>query len=589
MDIVFYLTTGYPPPFRTTVAIVDLRNLNGVIQNELLSTHLLWSILRQTNPTFLLGRVDTPVEIENYKNYGVGIGHSILALFSPDQPGSVYVPCVPCDTAPRKDVISEVGQISSLWTKYNKNMHRQIIEIPDHDGVGTFVKEYCGPVLLSNYSISTLNALTYVTCLYDALGRHFNLTFKSISQIKFEGVKYRKVGGFNSAALLTPGKIEDIIKHKSDVIVLSFNKFRLYFITQKLEDGNVFEVLSPFDALTWYSVILASILITMLVVISDGFGVYSAIPNLLSVAVLLLGQVDTNVDKLFGRIRLLLGIWSLGCFILMGNLYWGPIFSELVAPYPPHLPGSWTQLLNSDMRLVTLSSVVNSSSGQIISLFELELVHELKRTRSLEKAKELEKARTQLAYFNVFTKLDNLALVRNMSDSIPVRDGETEMETKTTFAAIDPEEETYLMTTPLALLGQRQVIRSGIDIPLTTTTVAVGNGNFFAERFSKGVRALMESHIFPRWEAVTKMGNELKTLATFEADGKRFFLQLSMGVRKRMEVTNSLKYLKSLANVLRICGVALGLSGGCFLGEIASSWRGRDVLKGLKSKMRAAQ
>ncbi|OXA47789.1 hypothetical protein Fcan01_16961 [Folsomia candida] len=227
---------------------------------------------------------------------------------------------------------------------------------------------------------------------------------------------------------------------------------------------------------------------------------------------ILLGQVNGENLKMFNT-RIfgspLIVVWLFcGRYIIMDNHYTGSIFSFLSAIKPPTVPETITDLVRSDIPLITVSSTNLPES--ILKRLIIPL-----HVNSLSKSGASKSFELYTALNRKLTFIDSsyrvLEFTKNILSLNLLTDFNSSVDTSRTYAIMDTEAEFHFYTTLLGANGNRLVINGKEETPFVSMTIRYGQSNCFHQLFARKMSHLSASGIESRWPKLERMGYVVKS------------------------------------------------------------------------------
>ncbi|OXA54815.1 hypothetical protein Fcan01_10448 [Folsomia candida] len=532
-----------------------------------IQTILMQDVLFYVNPKYIFVHISSPMSKKYYQNYPHFRGSSILIILqkTTTRKTLLFIPCIVCHDLPHPEETTGLNglQIDQIWKSRNTNMQGKIIYLSTILTASYHLATKCGPNLI-NYGEKDVHK----RCVISHLAQHYNFT---VIPIPGKALETTVVGRIGFRHYLTGGFIADISSKKMNIFRTTFTEIEFVLVTDHPTLMNDFAVfLYPFDSLTWTLICVSVVAITRIIRLQwrkDDRN--SAFLDLLRIASLLLGQAGGNLLTLFKSrwiASFLLPVWFWACYILMFNLYQGSIFSYLTVTMSPRVPRTMAELLESDFKVVTRSSIANYDHEQHKVIHWALLIEEiitfkegLSRNESIEKYNRLQN-RTS---FYRFSEIDVLTLVKSLSLSTQEHAGFRQAP----IVLMDVKMGLLDLAVLLEKVGKRYVIRGREATPFHSITVSAGFRNFLTPYISETIDALEEFGISGRWDELSHLKYKLSAMVQMGRSSYSELFRKEMAGRKKSIVFHesaqvSLKVMKFL---FFLCG-GLVLCAGCVLG-----------------------
>lgn len=557
---------------RRMVVLVNL-NLKPMISNTM-SYYFLQVILHRLTPHYVFGHVSDPeVTTYYYQGYSEFSASSKLILWNSINPNVIYIPCIPCSTPPIALDPSSMQDIDTSWDSLNNNMHRKILK---NSGVmvtdsGKNAKSKCGPEILW-YRLGH-----EISCTLATLAEKYNLSLSHGSQISETEFDANGVGTIWMGTILLDYRKRT--RPAPDIYRLKYEPYEFVVVTdvpKPLSSFNAF--ISPLDKATWVMVLSSCVTITTVirlkcVAVEDTYQalIDSVGGHIFRVVSHIFNQNCGNIFPKSINTRMtqpLMGGWIFACFILMHNVYNGEIFSCLTVRDTPKVPKTMEGLAVSKIRILTTAAYYldQHSSTNIGSILKHDIIPDL--FVNIGKNSTLSKLISILDKKTVFISIHHPHLVHYISRSLPIPFGNKTFPTAETFAIMDDPEKLAVMFKVLPELETRYVVQSRDDeTPFNVVTNCMGIQNFLFPKIYGTFVQLSESGIISRWEAMTKLKEQmysLKNLLPPEKYSGLVVTKLSSSKISRVNPRPTPVSLQIIKFVVALCAFLAG-TGSCVL------------------------
>ncbi|OXA54433.1 hypothetical protein Fcan01_10518 [Folsomia candida] len=541
-----------------TILQVDWTNTRFSHVEKILLDH----VSSNFNPKYIFLISNYPISLNYYGYYVILRGSSTLIILNETMTDvQLFIPCIICpDLPPNEKNMNEltVTQIKHIWKSRNTNMQRKPVAFATSYPVRQMKK--CGP----NLPTSDF----YRECTISVLAELYNFTLITPQFHRHQLSKNKFVGSIGFSHYLDKDFISGFQIQKPLIYKTTFSPVTFLIVTDHPTLMNNFAVfLHPFDASTWTLIFTSAIAITIVVRLAGYRN--SLFSDFLRIASLLLGQVGGNMLQLFKSrgiaSHLVLTLWFWACYILMFNLYQGSIFSYLSVTVPPRVPRTMGELLDSEFKVVTRSSLeLWNAENKTVTDWSLLLQEVLTfkevlwRNESIEKYDRLEK-RIKFCRVN---EIDSLTLARSLSFSVQEYAGfrqEPIVLMDVDFAISD-------LAVLLEALGGRYVIKGRDTTPFDQIAMSVGQRNFLAPYISETIDNLEEFGISGRWEEQRLLQHKLKAMVKLGGANYSGLLRKEMADGSEPFVFHEAApvSLKVMKFVFFLCSGFVLLAGGVF-------------------------
>lgn len=250
-------------------------------------------------------------------------------------------------------------------------------------------------------------------CGIAVLGRKYNFTTNSPWHTNLE--ETRVVGRVNFRLGLNQDYV-DIGPYQLTPLVLKIQEFGLTIVTNfPSRQGSVDTLLSPFDHLTWILLYVSTILVAMVIHMDIKILKFKPLElpkfdPIFHLLTQLVGQSSFYLVKI--NFKTIAVIWSIFCYILMGNLYQGSIYSCLTVMLPPSVPRTVADIVSSNLQVLTMSLVYDKVGpngtlmySSVLKHFILpSLIHQFPENSTIaRKLSELEENLIFVHSYHIFT------------------------------------------------------------------------------------------------------------------------------------------------------------------------------------------
>lgn len=307
------------------------------------------------NTAYIFQHTDDPFHEFNYKLYFTITGIAILILFSSKYANQLFIPCILCGRLkPEKlDVTSSrdfyFSKMSAIWFALNSNLHQSKVALSTFSSLPG---DHC---YTRKLQVRVKIPESFKYCTLWSLSKTLNFTMNSFNDL---------INHFVPQRVIDSRLVSSITTHRVQTPYrVDYNNVQFVFVSPLptvLNGMSVF--LSPFDDTVWVTLILSTVLITVVIRVSNRTNtlLHSVIGDFLNVNMILIGQFNGCCWKMFYHKKFvavpILIVWMLGgCYIIMNNLYTGSVFSFLSAVMPPIFPSSFKDLVDSNIPILTMS------------------------------------------------------------------------------------------------------------------------------------------------------------------------------------------------------------------------------------------
>ncbi|OXA54438.1 hypothetical protein Fcan01_10513 [Folsomia candida] len=479
----------------------------------------------------------------------------------------LFIPCIACSELPLKEEIKGLNglQIDEIWKSRNNDMHGKSVTLATPATSWSPVKVKCGHNIINYYEKNPPHR-----CVISVLAQRYNFTvIPAFGKFNMDNF----VGELSFRQYLNNAFMAGLANKRPFIHKVTFSEVGFFIVTDHPTLRNDFAgFLCPFDAPTWTLIFLSAIGITIAARLGWGRVGYknaSIFSDFLRISSILLGQVGGNIVQLFksGLIASsLLPVWFWACYILMFNHYQCSILSYLTVTTSPRVPRTMGELLDSDYRVVTRSSITrwNSTENQAMewSLLTQEIStfkEVLSREESIDKYERLQ---NRIKFYRV-SEIDSLTLAKSLSYSIQEYAGFRQEP----IVLMDVKMAISDLAVLLGELGNRYVINVRDVTPFRTISMSVGYRNFLTPYISETLTNLEEFGISGRWDALRYLQYKLNAvrLAGRSKFRKLFRREMADGREPVVFHEAAPVSLKVMKFVFFLCG-ELVLFAGCVFG-----------------------
>lgn len=506
------------------------------------------TILRNFNPNYIFQHTDDPWNSINVKYYFDHLGSSKLTIFSTSLPRKIFIPCLTC--LPSRIVgmsTIPINELEVVWWSENNNLRQQIVELWDD---GDLNETNCGVNYVPHKN--TWPSFCKIVHLYQ------NLNFTSVRNERFPvSVLAMWQSLYKTIHIL----IRNPWFYSPFSVEFEYVKFSV--ITQypnALQGMNAY--LLPFSVPVWVGLLVSCVTLCLIAQVQNyttsAFEIMRKIClNIFKAAAILLGQINSSNLNIFNRRSFgapILMVWLFcGRYIIMDNLYTGSIFSYLSAIKPPIVPETLTELVESNIPIVSTSSLTSQESilkKVIIPNYVDNLKIANKSIELLQKlVSKIVFVNAYSAYVKFFKNILTLDLLTYFNTSI---------DTSRTYAIIDADAEFSIFTDLLKANGRRLVINGQGDMPFVYVSTSFGLRNCFHQLFSRKLSQLAASGIEARWPKVRQIGNSVHVLRGVWGDDYKTHLSKYMSGSKRSNKSLSKEgpiTLKTVETIFVLCSI----------------------------------
>ncbi|OXA48686.1 Xaa-Pro dipeptidase [Folsomia candida] len=214
-------------------------------------------------------------------------------------------------------------------------------------------------------------------------------------------------------------------------------------------------------------------------------------------------------------------LWYVCCFFL-NNFYQGDIYSQLTAKTSPSVPRTTSELLSSNISIVTSSSIIRevAMSDEDGNLFGSGLGNEIF---------------LQLRLANIGKFADTLRRLDQRAKHVPATATYSYITGERLIAPLaimDLEKELNQIVDKCEMVGKWVSKRNIDDINLERVSVADGPRNFLLSPLQHGIGQLAQSGLTKLWDDLDKMGKLYMTAAdNFNSSNSRYFRRRMINAR----------------------------------------------------------
>ncbi|XP_035713132.1 uncharacterized protein LOC118437852 [Folsomia candida] len=284
-----------------------------------------YSTMLYLNPSYIFLHTHQPTNPSNYDSYHTCHGIASLFLFSYNQPGKIYIPCITCEWEQIMEISKmdyPLRKIKSIWFSLNNNLHKNMVAVPL---LWIYQYSQCDmtnfqPKMTTDFDICAISSLS--------VKHNFTLVDISLHQ---SGYYY----DFHSNAILHQTLIDLIVRDFYSSYQMGWSNIQFIFVAPfPTALTGIQGLLSPFNTTVWAILIIACVIITLIIVVTDTgrHKVFRFIIDFLNIASILMGQVNGDSFLMFHNKKWvavpILTVWFLGGrYLTMDNLYVGSIYS----------------------------------------------------------------------------------------------------------------------------------------------------------------------------------------------------------------------------------------------------------------------
>ncbi|OXA45345.1 hypothetical protein Fcan01_20034 [Folsomia candida] len=418
-------------------------------------------------------------------------------------------------------------------------------------------------------------------CLYSILSHKYNLTTVHTSRI----ARYEDVIGSIMFDVGLTYNLDELDKFA--IYRVQFEKFFFQVTTQTrtIIGGSFASLFSPFDLTTWLLTLFVCVGISLFK--SRGNKGHtranqfvSILTQFINIVSLLLGQFGPGLVKIFDKRLPALSFLTFsffGSYILMENLYKGYIFAALTVQSTPHVPDSFSALVDSSIPIVSYLKVVKNRDTpwtQLPCALSDKIILEILPNIDFKFAGILTKFNARLS---CIAELDNVFFQAvSKSGALPVQMNRW-LENVDTFAVADTLTILRIYSDMMKVLGGRYVVKRLVDTPFHETILTFGEPNFVQGKIYNVFGGLVESGIFKRFENLEVLGKQLEFMdaqGTGSATRRKLIAMAMSNAREEVDVFNEANpvSLNTVKHVFALFAIF------CAIGEITFVVEGRALI-----------
>ncbi|OXA43217.1 Calsyntenin-2 [Folsomia candida] len=400
-------------------------------------------IMSNFNPSFIFQHTDDPWNASIYQDYSYHVGISKLILFNANYPDDIFIPCIlGLYSVPMKLWITPLPKMESVWWAKNTNLlHKKVIYTRNID-----LKQV-------NCQVYHVRQMSSKDCKIVHLSQNLNFSIVGMPHAFEVSILASDTYSSGRSSFMMPYSVK-------------FKSVQFSIITQYpsgLEGMAAF--LYPFSLPVWLALLFGCVTICFVVqVAKEETTLIQVTFDIINIVALLLGQ--GNSSKICYKRRtfaapIVTGWLLCGCYVLMENLYTGEIFSYLSAIKPPLVPETLSQLVDSDIPIITISSYSKrGTSGSTLMTNTIPCIL----------------ASKPLVYFN------------------------TSIDPRQTYAIIDDHDNFQRLSTLLKINGSQSVLNGRDGTPFVSVSYDQRYKNWLSPLLARKLRQLEVSGIAGRWD-----------------------------------------------------------------------------------------
>lgn len=534
-------------------------------------------VMLHINPKYLFEHTYHPRNLKNFNNFFLHMGTSMLLLFSVDILRKIFVPCIICEDVLEVEInkITHLSELCGLWLSQNSNFAQNHVSITYPINLE---KLSCGVV----FARPNKKVVVSGRCKISHLSKIFNFYIVYYKQAK-NPVSQLKIGVvLNSLSILSVAV--QPFTHVPYSMMSSFIPFCV--VTQypsSLDGMNAF--LLPLSATVWLVLFLSCVTICILAQFTEPRKSASKIMvDMVQIISMLMKQVNSKSLQIFcSHKRIGAGVISLwllcGCTLIMDNLYTGEMFSRLSAITAPLVPGTLTELVESNIPIVTITGYnIEGSSDSVVlgDTIPTYLRFFQNRNKSTRLLREL---RDKLVYVKFFNHSSGYAMfLKAIVGLRSMTSFNVSVDTSKTYAVIDVPVILDAIAAGYINNRTRLVFEAKEPTPFESISFDVTLRNFFYPLFFRRLSYLSTSGIEGRWANLERSGvigitqrlmgeswNEIMFFANYKSLKRDSVVLCEKGPIR----------LKTVGPIFLVCGIMLLLSLACFVMEDRKRYGGQ--------------
>ncbi|OXA62760.1 hypothetical protein Fcan01_01379 [Folsomia candida] len=450
----------------------------------------------------------------------------------------MQIPCIPCDPDSHLHSVPDnlsLHDISIVWSHLNANLQSNLVAHYNAYPIPGNLADECGPHLAWFHYHHRHCALALLGIRHNFT--HISTTLYYSQQKKFAGrllntLSFGMIGTSSSTVDHFFPTRPTNTKHVWHIFGNEFYDFKFATVTKYWRTlRGPEELTAPLDLPTWTSLLIsiAGILALLRLKLGESFEnsvfwIFSTIMNQ--------GSDDISITSSKSTL-VWITCWHFAC-LLLNTFYQGEVSPSLTAKFPPSVPLTMNELLNSGLSILTTSTISMSKDGmshvasEIIESIIPEYMDSLEDDNA-QVFQSMKKLREQLVFATSGSSYKNFgSITSNISDSLQVTltDHKARLDTSENIAILDYTVDLEHFIQAIELLGKRVVVRNHATIPFLLIIPVISQKNFISQRFSKTLSALEESGIYLRWLNLYELGLELRIVKDTIRNGSvHFFTQ----------------------------------------------------------------
>lgn len=296
----------------------------------------------------------------------------------------------------------------------------------------------------------------------------------------------------------------------------------------------------------------------------------------------LLGQSGQGINH-SKKMLLLVAWYFFACYILMENMYQGFIFANLSTTTSPVVPKTFANLLQSSLRILTLSAVTKQNSNLTgwskMSILKDNLLPTVFASASALNntafSQVLKKFDSKLIDLKIFeTYFLNETFSTTTLDDISIPHLTKKLTPHPTFAVIDMRHYLNMYSQLIEFLGERLIIENHADTPFQLYVFDIGIRNFMYPRVNNVLQKICESGIEERWSIQEAFNEQIKIMYKFgDLVYSRAFAKRMAGRKpgqivpeKKSVSLTALKYLFAFSSLIISCSTLVVIAEYLFHG-----------------------
>ncbi|OXA39044.1 Glutamate receptor ionotropic, NMDA 2D [Folsomia candida] len=443
------------------------------------------------NPTFIFQHTDNPWDSSSYQDYSYHNGISKLILFNVNYPDDIFIPCIPCLYSVRIKLRSTpLPKMESVWWTKNINLLQKKVLYNKRVNVKHI-----------NCEVYHVRQMSSKDCKIVHLSQSLNFSIAGVPHTFEVYVSMLGTDTYNAKhGFMMPYSVK-------------YNSVQFSIITQYpsgLESMAAF--LQPFSPPVWGVLLLGCMTICLVVqVTKEDMTLIEVTFDMINIVALLLGQGDSS--RICHNRRTIaapiVAVWLLcGCYVIMENLYTGEIFSYLSAIKPPHVPETLSQLVDSDIPIITTSSYLGyGSSGSILTSNTIPQYIKFYQDRN-KSVELLVKLKRRLTFVHAVGSIPNVVeFLSSTLASKSLAHFNTSIDPRQTYAIMDDHHIFEPTSTLLRINGSRSVLNGKDATPFVSLWCDLRFRNWLSPLLDRKLGQLEVSGMAGRWDELQRVTN----------------------------------------------------------------------------------